>query len=83
MNPEEHKITIIGCGLVGMVLALRLSRDNLPSIILEKNSTDSLMESQDSRTTAISQGSSRILNQLGLWKKIKDLLLAKLSKEKM
>lgn len=55
-----------------MVLALRLSRDNLPSIILEKNSTDSLMESQDSRTTAISQGSSRILNQLGLWKKIKE-----------
>ena len=72
MNSKEHKITIIGCGLVGMVLALRLSNERLSSIIIEKNSTDSLMESKDSRTTAISQGSSRILNQLGLWKKISE-----------
>lgn len=55
-----------------MILALRLSNENLPCIILEKNSTNFLMKSQDSRTTAISQGSSRILNQLGLWKKIKE-----------
>jgi 2-octaprenyl-6-methoxyphenol hydroxylase len=55
-----------------MTLALMLSKLRHKVIILDKNSKKKLLEVKDSRTSAISQGSSRILEELSIWNKIKE-----------
>ena len=55
-----------------MTLALILSKLGHKVIILDKNSKKKLLELKDSRTSAISQGSSRILKDISIWNKIKD-----------
>ena len=53
-----------------MTLALMLSKLRHKVIILDKNSKKKLLELKDSRTSAISQGSSRILKDISIWNKI-------------
>ena len=53
-----------------MTLALKLSKLRHKVIILDKNSKKKLLELKDSRTSAISQGSSRILKDISIWNKI-------------
>ena len=72
MDNHQHNIIIVGSGLVGMTLALMLSRQQYKVIILDKNSKKKLLELKDSRTSAISQGSSRILKEISIWNKIKN-----------
>lgn len=72
MDNHQHNIIIVGSGLVGMTLALMLSKLKHKVIILDKSSKKKLLEVKDSRTSAISQGSSRILNEISLWNKIKN-----------
>ena len=55
-----------------MTLALMLSKLRHKVIILDKNSKKKLLEINDSRTSAISQGSSRILKDISIWNKIKE-----------
>jgi len=71
LDNHQHNIIIVGSGLVGMTLALMLSKLKLNVIILDKNSKKNLLEVKDSRTSAISQGSSRILKEISIWNKIK------------
>ena len=71
MDNHQHNIIIVGSGLVGMTLALMLSKLECRVIILDKNSKEKLLEVKDSRTSAISQGSSRILKEISIWGKIK------------
>ncbi len=71
MDNHQHNIIIVGSGLVGMTLALMLSKLEKNVIILDKNSKKQLLEVEDSRTSAISQGSSRILSEISMWSKIK------------
>ena len=53
-----------------MVLALSLTRRGIPVAIIEKNKKSKLSNINDLRTSAISQGSSRILTNLNIWNKI-------------
>jgi len=55
-----------------MTLALMLSKLKHKVIILDKSSKKKLLGVKDSRTSAISQGSSRILKEISLWNKIKN-----------
>ena len=72
MDNHQHNIIIVGSGLVGMTLALMLSKLKCKVIILDRNKKEKLLEVKDSRTSAISQGSSRILKEISLWNKIKN-----------
>ena len=72
MDNHQHNIIIVGSGLVGMTLALMLSKLKCKVIILDRNKKKKLLEVKDSRTSAISQGSSRILKEISLWNKIKN-----------
>lgn len=71
MNTFNQNLIIVGSGLVGMTMALKLSKQKIQSTILEKNSLQILNKISDKRTSAISQGSSRILKEIGIWEKIK------------
>ena len=55
-----------------MTLALSLARKKISVTIIEKNKKSKLLNINDSRTSAISQGSSRILTKLNIWNKLKD-----------
>ena len=72
MDNHQHNIIIVGSGLVGMTLALMLSRKQYKVLILDKSSKKELLEVKDFRTSAISQGSSRILKEISIWNKIKN-----------
>ena len=69
---KKHSIIIVGCGLVGMILALCLAKRKINVVIIEKNKKSQLLNINDSRTSAISQGSSRILTDLKIWDKLKN-----------
>ena len=71
MDNHQHNIIIVGSGIVGMTLALMLSKQKCKVAILDKNSKKKLLELKDLRTSALSQGSSRILKEISLWDKIK------------
>jgi len=72
LDNHQHNIIIVGSGLVGMTLALMLSRQQYKVLILDKSSKKELLEVKDFRTSAISQGSSRILKEISIWNKIKN-----------
>ena len=55
-----------------MTLALSLAQKKISVTIIEKNKKSKLLKINDSRTSAISQGSSRILTKLNIWNKLKD-----------
>lgn len=67
---KKHNIVIVGCGLVGMTLALFLAKHKIKVTIIEKNKSSKLSKINDSRTSAISQGTSRILNEIEIWQKV-------------
>ena len=69
---KKHNIVIVGCGLVGMTLALFLAKHKIKITILEKNKRSKLSKINDSRTSAISQGTSRILKEIDIWTKVKE-----------
>ena len=70
MNKKDFEIIICGAGLVGMTLALLLSKEQINVLLIDKNNKDSFLNPKDARTTAISQGSSRIYKNLGIWDKL-------------
>ena len=72
MDNHQQNIIIVGSGLVGMTLALMLSKQQYNVLILDKSSKKELLEVKDTRTSAISQGSSRILKEISIWNKIKN-----------
>ena len=74
MTNHKNNIIIIGCGLVGMTLALILSTQKIKVTIVDKNSKKHLSKFKDKRTSAISQGSTRLLKNIGIWEKIFQLL---------
>ena len=70
MNKKDFEIIICGAGLVGMTLALLLSKEQINVLLIDKNNKNSFLNPRDARTTAISQGSSRIYKNLGMWDKL-------------
>ena len=73
MKKHHYDITIIGAGLIGLCMSSMLSKLNKKILVIDKNSVNSknyLLN--DIRTTAISQGTKRILENLKIWHKIKE-----------
>lgn len=62
-------IIIIGAGLVGSVLAIRLSQLGINVKLLEKNSYEKPSK-KDGRTIAVTLGSKRFLEECGLWQNL-------------
>ena len=67
MKKKNFEILICGSGMIGMTFALMMAQKRIKVCLIDKNSYNSFKEKKDSRTTAISQGSSRIFNRLSLW----------------
>lgn len=62
---EDQNIVIVGGGPVGMVLALLLAKQNIASTVLEARKQGAA--NQDTRALALSFGTRRILEKLGVW----------------
>lgn len=68
---REYDITIVGGGLVGASLATALSGQGLKVAVLEAFELQSTQQpSYDDRSIALSWGSSRILDTIGVWQQI-------------
>ena len=60
-------VIIVGAGLVGATLAIRLSQLGVKVKLLEKNAYQPPLK-KDGRTIAVTLGSKKFLEQCGLWK---------------
>jgi len=68
---ELHDIAIVGGGMVGASLAVALDGLGLKIALIEAVPHDSATQpSFDERTTALSNGSRRILETLGVWRAV-------------
>lgn len=66
--PLDCDVLIVGGGLVGSLLANALGRLPLRVVLAEARRVDALEQpSFDGRSTALANGSQRVLEQLGLW----------------
>ncbi len=65
MTRETKDIVIVGGGPVGMVLSLLLAKQNIGSTVLEARKQGAA--NQDTRALALSFGTRRILEKLGVW----------------
>ena len=61
-----HMVIIVGAGLVGAVLAIKLAQFGINVKLLEKNSFEK-KSVNDGRTIAVTLGSKRFLASCGLW----------------
>ena len=69
---EHYDIVLIGAGLVGLMMALFLAKNKIKVTLIEKNKLkENNVQLKDERTTAISQGTKRILMKSDLWGLIK------------
>ncbi len=71
MNVVDHDVAIVGAGLVGLSLALALTRTGLSVAIVDRNAmvaAGSAPEAAwDTRVYAVSPGSAEFLHGLGVW----------------
>ena len=58
--------------MIGLTFALLMAEKKIKVCIIDKNDKKLLFAQKDNRTTAISQGSYRIYEKLGIWKKLKN-----------
>jgi 2-octaprenyl-6-methoxyphenol hydroxylase len=65
---ENKDIVIVGGGPVGMVLSLLLAKQNIGSTVLEVRKQGAV--NQDTRALALSFGTRRILEKLGVWQSL-------------
>ncbi|QMV46030.1 2-octaprenyl-6-methoxyphenyl hydroxylase [Wolbachia pipientis] len=61
----NYDVIISGGGLLGLITAIGLSCDSVSIAVIEKNSLPRVVD--DNRAFAISQGSKKILEKLGIW----------------
>ncbi len=72
-NKFDCDVVIVGGGLVGSTLAYTLSKLSLKIILIENADPENLEQPGfDSRSTAISKGSQKILSGIGIWEAIED-----------
>lgn len=73
MHPNNN-ITITGCGLSGMISALALASNNIPSTIIERKSSKDKDFFSDIRTTALTDSSRKFFEEIGIWNSISDFV---------
>ena len=61
------KITILGCGLSGMITALGFAKHNISVTIIESRSSQDKDFFKDVRTTALTASSKNIFQKMGIW----------------
>ena len=67
-NYIESDVLIIGAGFIGQIMALMLASSKIKVTLVDKNK----FRRYDTRTTAISQGSARILDSIDVWSSLKE-----------
>jgi len=72
MKEIQSNINIIGGGLIGTAAAYTLSKLGNNVVILEQNTKFDHKRILDKRTTAISEGSKRFLDEVNIWKDIRN-----------
>jgi len=73
MSINKYDVIIVGGGLIGLATSIFLSKIGLKIIIVEKNGiTINKSTNYDLRTTAISEGTKKILENFGVWSKLKN-----------
>ncbi len=70
MKEFQSNITIVGGGLIGASAAYSLSKLGNSVVILEKNTEFNQKNILDKRTTAISEGTKKFLEEINIWKDI-------------
>ena len=69
--PTECEVLIVGGGLVGSTLAHALAQISVSTVLVEERDPGRLEEPGfDDRSTALANGSQRILHGLGLWDEV-------------
>ena len=68
MISTSENIVIVGGGPVGMVLSLLLAKNDIASTVLEVRKQGAA--NQDTRALALSYGTRRILEKLGIWQSL-------------
>lgn len=71
MTEERSEIVIAGGGLVGNALAIALAQGGMQVTVVDPLPRAQQSNTEfDGRTSAISQGSVRVLNAIGVWEKV-------------
>lgn len=73
MTNDHHytSCVILGAGLVGSLIALRLFKAGIDVIVIEARDFHRTSPFEDdARTTAVSYGSARILKEAGIWREL-------------
>ena len=63
----KYDFLIIGAGFIGSIMALMLASRKLKVALIEKNKN---LNVSDDRTTALSQGTTRILDEINCWQEL-------------
>ncbi len=73
MSEQKTEIAIIGGGLAGLTMAAVLDAYGFKAVCIDRDKPQKqATEKFDGRTTAISAGSRRLLDAIGIWDDIKD-----------
>jgi 2-octaprenyl-6-methoxyphenol hydroxylase len=75
MQKDKSDIIIIGAGLNGMVMACSLAKNDITVTVIESENLAKInAKESDGRTSAISYGSSKILENIDVWQGLTDHL---------
>ena len=70
MKEIQSNINIIGGGLIGAITAYSLSKLGNKVVVLEQNAKFNHKNILDKRTTAISEGTKKFLEEINIWNEI-------------
>ena len=72
MKEIESDITLVGGGLIGAIAAYSLSKLGNNVVVLEQKGKINNNKILDNRTTAISEGTKKFLEEINIWKQIRN-----------
>jgi 2-octaprenyl-6-methoxyphenol hydroxylase len=68
---QKYDVQIVGGGLAGLSLALALGKNNIKTLLIDNLENPNKTNKTDGRTTALMESSVNYLDNLGIWKNIK------------